>query len=69
MIPLITTAEAEGAIEMLYFFVGVGPGLGLTSSLLDGWVAPRPNAVAMRAANPGAVEEDEAGFFGGDSAS
>ena len=69
MIPLITTAEAEGAIEMLYFSVGVGPRLGLTSSLLDGGVGPRPKALAIRAPNPGTFEEDEAGLFGGDSAS
>ena len=68
MIPLITTAEADGAIEMLYSFVGVAPGLGLTSSLLDVGVGPRPKALAMRAANPGTFEEDVAGFFGGDSA-
>ena len=69
VIPSITTAEAEGAIEMLYFFVGVGPGLGLTPSLLDGGVGPRPKALAMRAANPGTFEEDVAGLFGGDSTS
>ena len=68
MIPLITTAEAEGAIEMLYFFVGVGPGLGLASSLLDVGVGPRPSALAMSAANPG-IFEDEAALSGGDSAS
>ena len=69
VIPSITTAEAEGAIEMLYFFVGVGPGLGLTSSLLDGGVGPRPKALAMRAANPGAFEGDVVGLFAGASAS
>ena len=69
VIPLITTAEAEGAIETLYILIGVGPGLGLTSSLLDGEVGPRPNALAMRAAIPGTFEEDAAGLFGGDSAS
>ena len=69
VIPSITTAEAEGAIEMLYFFVGVGPGLGLTSSLFDGGVGPRPKALAMRAANPGAFEEVVVGLFGGASAS
>ena len=69
VIPLITTAEAEGAIETLYFIFWAGPGLGLTSSLLDGGVGPRPKALAMRAANPGAPEEDEVGLFGGDSAS
>ena len=69
VIPLITTAEAEGAIETLYFIVGVGPGLGLTSSPLDGGVGPRPKALAMRAANPGTFKEDVAGLFGGDSTS
>ena len=69
VIPLITTAEAEGAIEILYFCVGEGPGLGLTSSLLDDGVGLRPNALAMRAASPGFPKEDEAGLFGGDPAS
>ena len=66
--PLITTAEAEGAIEMLYSFVGVGPGPGLTTSLLDGGVGLRPNALPIRAANPGNLEGDVAELFGGDSA-
>ena len=69
VIPLITTAEADGAIETLYILVGVDAGFGLTSSLLDGEVGPRPNALAMRAAIPGTFEEDVAGLFGGDSAS
>lgn len=69
VIPLITIAEAEEAIEMLYFFAGMGPGLGLTSSLLDGGVEPKPNALATRATNPEPLEEDEAGLSGGDSAS
>ena len=68
MIPLITTAEAEGAIEMLYAFVGVGSGPGLKSSLLDGVVGPMPKALVMRAANPGTFEEDEVGLCCGDSA-
>ena len=69
VIPLTTTAEAEGAIEILYFCVGEGPGLGLMSSLLDGVPWLRPKALAMRAANPGTFEEDVAGFSGGDPAS